>query len=284
MTILDAGLLGALQGLTEFLPVSSSGHLILLEKFLNLPFQDLKSFDIAVHFGTLLALTVYFWETIWGLAKAFFLTPWQILTKGRKAVFPEEMKKNQRLLGQLILASIPAFIIGVTMGDWLDEHFRNPLSVAIFFVIVGVGFFVAEYIFTKVKKQQRGIVQSVLMGFAQCLALIPGVSRSGATISAGLMQGVEREEAARFSFLLGAVAIFGGAVFAVVEIMKGKYTLPDTGILIMGIATSFLVGLFTISFLMKFLKNHKLNVFGAYRIVVGLAILGFAAYQFLVIK
>lgn len=281
MSIIDASLLGALQGLTEFLPVSSSGHLILMEKFLNLPFGDLKSFDIAVHFGTLLALVVYFWKIIWNLAKAFFVTPWSIVTQGWHARFSEEMQRSRRLLGQLILASIPAFIVGVTFGDWLDEHFRNPLSVAIFFVMVGVLFFVAEFIFKKVKKQPRGLMQSVLMGFAQCLALIPGISRSGITISAGLVQGVEREEAARFSFLLGAVAIFGGAVFAVVEILKGKYAMPELDTLAAGVLSSFLVGLGTISFLMRYLKKHTLNVFGMYRIVTGLTVIGFSIYHFL---
>lgn len=281
MTIVDATLLGALQGLTEFLPISSSGHLILMEKVLNLPFEYLKSFDIAVHFGTLLAIVAYFRKTIWDLAKAFFVTPWKFLTQGKKAHFSDEIRKNQQLLGQLILASIPAFIIGVTLSDWLDERFRNPFSVAIFFVIVGILFFVAEYIFKKVKKQPRGLVQSVLMGFAQCLALIPGISRSGITISAGLVQGVEREEAARFSFLLGAVAIFGGAVFAIVAVLKGKYALPNLDVLIIGILSSFIVGLAAISFLMKFLKKHTLHVFGVYRILIGLTILGLSLYNFL---
>lgn len=272
MSLWNAFLLGALQGLTEFLPVSSSGHLVLLESWLHLPLESLKSFDIAVHFGTLLAIMVYFWKDILGLIKAFFLTIGQLFLRHRKP-FSDSMNESRQLLGNIILATIPAIIIGLTLGDWLDEMFRNPKSVAIFMMSVGALFFVVEYIFSKLQTKKIGLVEAVLMGFAQCLALIPGVSRSGITISAGLVQGVKRDDAARFSFLLGAAAIFGATIFGLVAVMKGKYSLPEPAALFTGIATSFVFGLAAISFFMQFVKKNTLRIFGAYRIILGLIIL-----------
>ncbi len=271
MSLFQAFLLGAIQGLTEFLPVSSSGHLILLEYFLKLPVETLKSFDIAVHFGTLLALLVYFWKDIWNLVMAFCLFIAKPFHKHQK--LSDEMKHHQKMLGYLLLATIPAIILGVTMGDYLDEKFRNPTSVAMLIIFVGVLFFVAEYIFARIKTGEIRLREGFLMGLAQCLALVPGVSRSGITISAGLVQGVKRDEAAKFSFLLGAIAIFGAVVFAIIEIKKGKYALPATDVLITGILSSFVVGLGAISFLMKYLKKHTLHIFGIYRVILGLVVL-----------
>ena len=211
MNLLEAVLLGALQGLTEFLPVSSSGHLVLAESLLKLPVENLKSFDIAVHFGTLLALLVYFWRDILHLIRAFLLT---LAQPFRKKPLPAEIKDDQREMWHLLLATIPAIVLGLTLGDWLDAQFRHPFPVAIHMIVVGVLFFGAELVFTKIKTRQIHLREAVVMGLAQCLALVPGVSRSGITISAGLVQGVKRDQAARFSFLLGAIAIFGATVFA----------------------------------------------------------------------
>lgn len=270
MSVQEALILGAIQGLAEFLPISSSGHLVLAESFMKLPVESMKSFDIATHFGTLLSLIVYFWKEFLGLIHGFFAGVGQIFTKKK---LPDEVEKYYKFSILLILATIPAIVLGVTLGDWLDEMFRHPFSVAIFMIAVGVLFFVAELVYTKIKTRNVGFREGIVMGFAQCLALIPGISRSGITISAGLFQGVKRDEAAKFSFLLGSIAIFGGAVFAVVAVMKGKYAMPQVGPLAAGIASSFLVGLWAISFLMKFLKKHTLHVFGVYRVVFGFVLL-----------
>ncbi len=266
MSIFEAFLLGALQGLTEFLPISSSGHLVIAESLLKLPVENLKSFDIAVHFGTLLAIVVYFWQDIVGLWQAF----WSFFSKKEHSPV---IHANQKLILQLILASIPAIIFALLLSDWLDLKFRHPLSVAIFMITVAFIFFLAEYIFSKSKTKNISLRQAVIMGFAQCLALIPGVSRSGITISSGLMQGVKRDEAARFSFLLGGVAILGATVFAIIAIIRKKYSLPASGVLLIGISSSFIFGLAAIAFLMRFLKTHKLNIFGYYRIVLGILLL-----------
>jgi len=270
MSVQDALILGAIQGLTEFLPVSSSGHLVLAEAWMKLPVENLKSFDIATHFGTLLALLLYFWKDFLGLIQGFFAFFHQIVTKKKPT---EEVSKNQRLLWFLILATLPAIVLGVTLGDWLDEMFRHPFSIAILLIVVGVLFFAAELVYSKMKTRNVGFKEAIIMGFAQCIALIPGVSRSGITISSGLFQGVKRDEAAKFSFLLGSIAILGGTVFAIVAVMKGKYSMPATDVLLAGIASSFAVGLVAISFLMKYLKKHTLHIFGVYRVVLGFVLL-----------
>ncbi len=270
MSVQEALILGVIQGLTEFLPVSSSGHLVLAESLMKLPVENLKSFDIATHVGTLLALLVYFWKDIWNIIMAFFLSIGQIFT--RKKLSPE-MEKSQKMMVYLLLATIPAIIFGVTLSDWLDAVFRHPFSVAIFLILVGVLFFVAEYIYSKMKTREVGLREAIIMGLCQCLALMPGVSRSGITIGAGIVQGVKRDEAAKFSFLLGAIAIFGAAVFAVYDISKGKYLMPSTDVLIAGILSSFVVGLAAISFLMRYLKKHSLHIFGVYRVILGFVLL-----------
>lgn len=270
MSVQEALILGTIQGLTEFLPVSSSGHLVLAESFMKLPVESLKSFDIATHFGTLLALLVYFWRDFLGLIQGFFAGIGQIFTKKS---LPDHLEKYKKLSVLLILATIPAIVLGVTLGDWLDETFRHPGSVAIFMIVVGVLFFAAELVYTRVKTRNVGFREGIVMGFAQCIALIPGISRSGITISSGLFQGVKRDEAAKFSFLLGSIAIFGGTVFAIVAVIKGKYDMPPTDALVAGIASSFGVGLLAISFLMRFLKKHTLHIFGVYRVIFGFVLL-----------
>lgn len=271
MSLLDALILGIVQGLTEFLPVSSSGHLILAETWLKLPVEQLKSFDISLHFGTLLALIVYFFWDFWGLIKGAVMF---VVSKfsPKKIVSPEDAK-FQKLLGMLFLASLPAVAAGLFLNDWFDENFRNPFTIAIFLIVVGVLFFVAEFIYVRRKNADLNWKQAIIIGLCQALALMPGVSRSGITISSGLFLGVKREEAARFSFLMGSVAIFGGTLFAIVGVLKGKFALPSLDILFTGIVSSFLVSLAAISFLMRYLKNHTLHIFGVYRVIVGFAIL-----------
>lgn len=265
MTILEALQLGVLQGITEFLPISSSGHLILAESFMKLKVEDLKSFDVAIHFGTLLAIFIYFWKDyvkiFWGFMAVF---------TGKKS---EEIRESRKLLRYLVLATVPAVLVGLFFGDFLDERFRNATSVAIMLIVVGIFFFVAEYVAVRIKNAQLNQTNSFVIGLAQACALIPGVSRSGATISSGLIQGIKRDEAARFSFLLGSVAITAAVALSVYKMAKGEFALPATDILIAGIFSSFVAGYIAIAFLMKFLKKHTLHIFGLYRVVLGFVIL-----------
>ncbi len=277
MSYLQALLLGILQGITEFLPISSSGHLVLFQGLLGLnDAVALKAFDIAVHFGTLMAILIYFRRDIVELLRAL----WLWIRPSRKPVEGLEMAKNlqseQKLIITLIIGTIPAVAVGFLWGDWLDEHFLAPLPVCLMLFLIALVFLLAEYLYKKRRSHRASFshLDGLLIGLAQALALVPGVSRSGATITTGLFLGIEREKAARFSFLLGSVAMVAATAFAVLKVAKGEYSMPSTDILLIGIASSFAAGWLAISFLMNYLKKHTLAVFAWYRIAAVLVFLG----------
>lgn len=255
MTILEAILLGVIQGITEFLPISSSGHLIIFESFFGLNVEELLDFDIALHMGTLLAILIYFRKDIWDLLTF----------------------KNPKLMKFLLVATIPAVVLGFTFKDTIEDLLRSPTSVSILMIIVGILFMLPENLFVK-KHGEINLKKSILIGFAQSLALMPGVSRSGATILSGTWLGLSREEAARFSFLLGSIAIFGAGILAAKDL--DQITIQSS-VLISGFLASFIAGLFSIGFLMKFLKKYSLKVFGVYRILFGLFIFVWYKYDVL---
>jgi undecaprenyl-diphosphatase len=248
MSLTEAALLGLVQGITEFLPISSSGHLILVESLLHLDVEKLKLFDITLHLGTLLAILLYF----------------------RKSLF------DFKLYPYLILGSLPAILIGFTLGDSIDELFRHPESVAFFLIAVGLLFFIPT---RKDKKTITGKT-ALFIGLAQACALIPGVSRSGATILTGNQLGLSQTEAARFSFLLGAIAIAGAGTLKALELGLGTNELTnlDTWNLGVGFISAFVSSLLAVSFLMRYLTKHSLKVFGVYRLLFGGAFLFFMVF------
>ncbi len=274
MSLTDAIFLGIIQGISEFLPISSSGHLILTEKILHLDVNALKSFDISVHFGTLLALLTYFHKDILDLLRTACLIMKKVIHREGNTTLGEKVNpQNAKLIAYIVAGTIPAVIIGYFLGDFLDLYFRNPVTVSLFLIGVGFLFPVIEYIHKRMKTSEITMNKAIVIGVAQALALIPGVSRSGATICAGLAQGIKREDSARFSFLLGAVAITAATALAIYEVKKGVLSLPGLDLTIAGIISSFTAGFLSISFLMKYLKNHTLNAFAFYRILLGLIIL-----------
>lgn len=242
MSILQAALLGLLQGLTEFLPISSSGHLVIAETLLHLQVDQLKDFDVALHIGTLLAIILYF----------------------RKDIF------NVKLWPLLAIATIPAAVAGVLFENTIDAHLRNLSSVAILMIVMGLIYFIPQPRNDRKLTWGRGLI----IGLAQTFALIPGVSRSGSTIFTGTMLGMKREEAAKFSFMLGAVAITGAGLLTSYHIFKGteQITLPALT-LFTGFLTAFMSSWLAADWLMKFLKTHSLRPFGVYRIILGIALL-----------
>ncbi|MEK7672814.1 MAG: undecaprenyl-diphosphatase UppP [Patescibacteria group bacterium] len=264
MDWLDALILGGLQGVTEFLPISSSGHLVLVEEWLNLDIATLKSFDVMLHMGTLLAIFIYFWKDIKEM----------ILALGR--FFTGKLKFSEypaKLILFLIIGTIPAVILGV-FGDFLDENFRNVKSIAILMLAVAGVFMLAEYFYDKKPKKEEKVQtwkQALIIGLAQAMALIPGVSRSGATISAGLFQGIERSGAAKFSFLLGIPAMIGAAILTGLKSSEGGAAI-DALPLVIGFISSFTFGILSVSFLMKFLKKYSLRTFAAYRVLLALVL------------
>lgn len=250
MSLIEALILGIVQGISEFLPISSSGHLVLGEYFLGLDVGELKSFDVVVHVGTLLAIVVYFWKDVWGLLKALFVKD----------------DKYRPMLGWIIVGTIPAVFVGLYGEDFIDSIFRNVFMVALVMAIVAVVFLIGEYVHRKRKPGKMNWWKALLIGVAQSIALIPGVSRSGSTIVAGLFAGIKREEAARFSFLLGAPAIFGAGLLTALK--SGGEVSVDLGALGVGFVSSFVFGLISVWGLMKFLKKHSLVVFAVYLLIL----------------
>lgn len=268
MSWFDALILGIIQGVTEFLPISSSGHLILVEQFLDLKVETLKVFDVTLHVGTLLAILVYFWKDV----KEMLLTVCRLFVGKLKMSDP-----YAKLILFLIIGTIPAVIFGV-FGNWIDEHFRNFKSVGILMLFVAVVFLLAEFVYKKSSNKKSAVgkwYQALIIGLAQALALIPGISRSGSTISAGLFQGVERAAAARFSFLLGIPAMIGAALLTAMDVVKNGDVNVGTLSLTVGFFSSFIFGLLSVYFLMAFLKKHSLKIFAIYRIALAIAVLSF---------
>lgn len=258
MDFIQSLILGALQGITEFLPISSSGHLVLGEHYFQLNTETLKNFDVAVHMGTLLAILIYFWNDVWRLIKTFFG-----LIVGKVKVDDPYAK----LILYIVIGTIPAVVAGLFLDEWIDETFRNIKTVATCMIIVGIIFLIVD----RGQKQFKNmkLSKAIFIGCAQAVALIPGVSRSGSTIVAGLFQGIERSAAARFSFLLGIPAMFGAGILTFMksgEEIGGAIAYQS---IIGGFMSSFLVGLLSVAFLMKFLKKNSLNIFAIYLILIG---------------
>jgi len=252
--ILIVVVLAVLQGFTEFLPISSSAHLFLLPWAVNIPNPGL-AFDAAIHVGTALALVVFFWKDFYGL-----------------------FKKRDKLLAYILIASVPAALAGYFGDKFIDKYFHQSSSAPL---VIGIGLIfygLVMYIIDKSAKLDKDIghigpKKALIIGFAQVLALVPGTSRSGITISAGELLGLNRESAARFSFLLATPISLGAGLYKLTQII----TEPSGGVSIfltlVGIAVAFGVGLAVITWLLDYLKKHSLLIFVLYRFVIGFSVI-----------
>lgn len=263
--LLWAAIYGIVQGLTEFLPISSSGHLVALHALAPLPLSDPFAFDVALHIGTLAALAAVFWRDIWNLLIGF--------VRSCRTRTWWHQGSDGRLAWLIILGTIPAVIVGGLWGDALEE-FRAVPIVAGLLIGVGLLFFVAE----RWGQKQRHMndltwVDSLLIGCAQACALIPGVSRSGSTIIAGLGRGFERESATRFSFLLSLPAVTAAAVLEIIHYIRLGQAPSNSGVFAVGVLAAALSGTIAIRLLLRFVQRHSISVFGWYRIALGTALL-----------
>lgn len=266
MTHLQSILLGLVQGLGEFLPISSSAHLVLLPWVGD--FQDPGlSFDVALHLGTLLAVLAYFWKDWWQIFQGtyhHFLTQEQGKKNARKQQFD--------LLIKLVVATLPAILAGLLLEDWAEQSFRSPLLVGINLIVFGVFLMMADH-----KKGNENDLHDIsfkialAIGLAQALAIFPGVSRSGITITMALALGIRRSPAARFSFLLSTPIIFGACVLKY-KYLIDAFTSPTE---ILGILSAAVFGFLSIKYLMKLIQNHSFDVFCWYRFVLGSGIILF---------
>ncbi len=281
MTLLQAILLGIVQGLTEFIPISSTAHLVLAGRVMNLgltPEQTTASIAV-IQLGTLLAVIAYFASDIWNITRAFVHDHFVLLKSGRRDQFNRANDhahlSHEALLGWLvIIGSIPVAVVGLLFKKQIEGTFtKNLWVIATMMVVVAVLLTIAEIVGKKRRRMQDlGIKDSLAVGFAQCLALIPGSSRSGSTIMAGLFVGEMRETAARFSFLLSMPAI---AASGLLELKEALHKLPSGSLsaLAFGTLISGVVGYASIWFLLRYLRTHTTAVFIGYRLVVGSAML-----------
>ncbi len=267
LEFLKAVLFGIVEGITEWLPISSTGHMILLDEFINLNVSEefYKLFEVVIQLGAILAVVIIYFKTIfpWGFNK----------TK-------EETKDTLNLWGKILVACIPAAVIGILFDDWLDAHLYNAVVVSLTLIIYGIVFIVMESkkIGSQKTKKLNDITykQALGVGAFQLLSLIPGTSRSGSTIIGGLAIGLERSVAAEFTFFLAIPVMAGASLLKLVKyILKVGLVFKTSELIILGIGclVAFIVSILVIKFLMNYIRKHDFKVFGYYRIILGIIVL-----------
>lgn len=256
MSIIEAILLGLLQGITEFLPISSTGHLLLADSLFNL--DSSFEFDVLLNIGTIVALVIFYRATILQLIK--------------------ESLKDLRVLARFIVATIPAVLIGFTASEFIENSLRSPWVVVVMLVVIGVVMVIATHKKTGDTISRLSLPNALKIGVAQSVALIPGTSRSGMTILAGQHVGLSAVEAAKFSFMLAIPTITGATLKVALSSDGRSFFSQNLDLIIWGNIASFLAGILAVRFLISVLSKNGLKYFGWYRIVLGvvLAVLLFA--------
>ena len=269
---LKAVLFGIVEGITEWLPVSSTGHMILLDEFIKLDVSGAfyEMFQVVIQLGAIGAVIVLFFHK---------LNPFS----GKKTV--AQRKQTWQLWFRVVAAVVPSAVVGLLLDDWMDEHLYNYIVVAVMLIVYGVAFILVEKrndssSFAIAQVGEIGYKTAVLMGAFQCLSLIPGTSRSGATILGGIFLGVSRAAAAEFSFFMAIPTMLGASALKLVKFLLEGIAPTGTEIMVLitGCVVSFLVSLLVIKALMEYVRQHSFRVFGVYRIVLGVIVL---AYFFL---
>ena len=277
--ILKAILFGIVEGITEWLPISSTGHLILVEQFVK--FQEVSPefwsmFQVVIQFGAILAVVVLFWNKIWPFTKN---KQKAISSKGVLSYFNKDI---MNLWGKIIVACIPAAIIGLAFDEVFEELFYNPFCIAIALIVFGIAFIIVENWNKNRKNENQKEANSqitykdaILIGIFQLLAAIfPGTSRSGATIIGGLLIGLSRANAAEFTFYLAIPTMLGASILKLVK-FGFAFTGIELAILLIVMFVSFIVSVLVIKFLMNYIKKHDFKVFGYYRIILGIIVLAY---------
>lgn len=266
----QALILGIVQGLTEFLPISSTGHLVVVPKIFGWEgVVSTLSFDVALHIGSTIAVLSFFWKDWARLLIAFS----QNLSQGFGKIWSDH---DSRLLLLLILGSVPAGLVGLALEDLIETSLRSLSLVAAAMIGFGLVLFWADRLAGKRGVEKANLADAIFVGIAQALALIPGVSRSGITITAGLMRGMSRESATKFSFLLSTPAIVGAALLKSKDVVSQGLD-GQQGIFLVGMIAAAVSGWVAIKFLITFVQTNTFRVFVVYRIVVGIAILVIAS-------
>lgn len=266
--IIKVAILGIIEGITEWLPISSTGHMLLVDEFLQLnaspEFKDM--FFVVIQLGAILAVVLMFWRKMW---------PFQVKDKTQ----PKVKKKTFLLWAKVIVACIPGAVITLLFDDFIEEHLETPIVIAITLILYGLAFILVES-WNKLRKPRVLALEDIsfkvafLIGMFQILSIIPGTSRSGATIIGALLIGVSRVAAAEFTFFLAVPVMFG---LSGIKILKFglAFTGPELILLLIGMAVAFGVSLLVIKFLMGFIRKHDFKAFGVYRIFLGFAVLAY---------
>jgi undecaprenyl-diphosphatase len=269
--IFQAIVIGIVQGLTEFLPISSSAHLIVVPKILgwNDPFLNSSAFDVMLHMGTLVALLVYFWQDLVRLVRAGIAS----IVERRVAGDPDRL-----LAWLLVISAVPGAILGAVGESFFDTFFRERLFFIAILILVGAGILWAA---ERLGSRRRGlgdlrVQDAAVIGAAQALALFPGISRSGITISAGLFVGLTRDAAARFSFLMGTPIIAGAGIWKLRTLLGPSDVPVEIVPLLAGMAAAAIFGLLAISLLLAFVRRQSYAVFVGYRVVFAVVVAVFA--------
>lgn len=273
LEMLKVILLGIVEGITEWLPISSTGHLILVEEFVQLQASDAfrEMFNVVIQLGAILAVVVLYFH------KLNPLSP-----QKSKA----EKKQTMELWYKVIVACLPAAVLGLLLDDWMDAHLHNYIVVSIMLALYGIFFIVIE---TWNKKKLPKVTElndltyqtALIIGMFQVLSLVPGTSRSGATIVGALLIGVSRYVATEFTFFLAIPVMFGASGLKIVKFLAdgGGFTGTEAALLIVGCAVAFVISILAIKFLMGYIKKNDFKVFGYYRIILGILVLGYFAIK-----
>lgn len=266
MSIFQAVILGIVQGLTELLPISSSAHLNIIPWLFNWTASEefvtaFEGFDVALHVGTLLAIVL------------FFFKDWLSLIKGGfNQVFKKEKTFEGKMFWYLVIATIPGGLIGFILDKYLEDILTKPLIIAIALMVMGIVLYlVDQYSKSDIKYEEMGFKETFLIGLSQALAFIPGVSRSGVTMTTARLMGIDRTSAAKYSFLLSTPIVFAAALFKFKDFV---FSIP----FVIGILTSFIVGVLVIKFLLEYLKKGSFKGFAIYRIIFAIIILAKIAF------
>ena len=281
-------LLGIVEGITEWLPISSTGHLILVDEFVKMNQSDefMKMFDVVIQLGAILAVVVLFWDKLWPFhtkknapRRSWFANQAdQGFMKGFQTFCNNYCYMDKIVLWlKIVLACIPAMVVGIPLDDWMEEHFHNATVVSFALIVYGIIFIVIENYNKKrtprmVTLTDLSFKDAFLIGVFQVLSLIPGTSRSGSTIIGGILIGASRELAAEFTFFLAIPVMFGASLIKLLKFGL-VFTGTELAVLIVGMAVAFGVSILAIKFLMGYIKKHDFKVFGWYRIVLGLLVL-----------
>ena len=274
--ILKAILFGIVEGITEWLPISSTGHLILLNEFLTLKVSDefQSMFDVVIQLGAILAVIVLFFHK---------LNPFS----PKKSVSAKQ--RTWELWFKVVISILPSGIVGILFDDWMDAHLHNGIVVALMLILYGVAFIWVE----RMNESKKPLVKDVykidyktalLIGASQCLSLIPGTSRSGSTILGGILIGVSRGAAAEFSFFMAIPTMLGASAIKLLKFMLSGVTAGgmEIAVLIVGCLVSFVVSMVVIKALMEYVRKHSFSVFGLYRIGLGIVVLAYFAIKALI--